>query len=89
MFAGPVRRDTRTTMRAIPFQRSAPRRSDADDAYSAWFNAHQRCSAALHAWSAAPNARRAGAYGAYLIELAFEEMAAEALERLHQQRLAA
>ncbi|MDA0166862.1 hypothetical protein OM076_41760 [Solirubrobacter ginsenosidimutans] len=76
-------------MRAIPFQRPAPPQSPADDAYSAWFNAQQRCTAALRAWSAAPNAYRADAYGAYLIELAFEEMAAEALERLHRQRLAA
>ena len=41
-------------MYAIPLQRSVPRLSLADDAYSAWFNAQQRCSAALRAWSAAP-----------------------------------
>ncbi len=76
-------------MYAFPLQQSAPVPSPADDVYSAWFNAQQRCSAALHAWNAAPNACRADAYGAYLIELAFEEMAAEALERLHSQRLAA
>jgi hypothetical protein len=87
--AGAVRRDTRATMRAIPFQRPAPRRSPADDAYSAWFNAQQRCSAALRAWSAAPHADRADAHCAYLVELALEEMAAEDLERLHRQRLAA
>lgn len=76
-------------MYAIPLQRFAPRPSPADDAYSAWFNAHQRCSAALRAWSAAPRAGRAEAHRAYLVELALEEMAAGDLERLHRQRPAA
>ena len=89
MVAGAIRRDTRSTMRAIPFQRPAPQRSPADDAYSAWFNAQERCSAALRAWTAAPHAGRADAHRAYLVELALEEMAAEDLERLHRQRLAA
>ncbi|HEX2412664.1 MAG TPA: hypothetical protein VHJ39_15965 [Solirubrobacteraceae bacterium] len=88
MVAGAARRDTRTTMYAIPLPRSAPRPSLADDAYSAWFNAQQRCSAALRAWSAAPHAGRADAHRAYLVELALEEMAARDLERLHRQRLA-
>jgi hypothetical protein len=75
-------------MYAIPLQWSALRPSLADDAYSAWFNAQQRCSAALRAWWAAPRAGRADAHRAYLVELAVEEMAAGDLERLHRQRLA-
>jgi hypothetical protein len=88
MVAGAARRDTRTTMYAIPLPRSAPRPSLADDAYSAWFNAHQRCSAALRAWRAAPQAGRADAHHAYVVELAVEEMAAGDLARLYRQRLA-
>jgi hypothetical protein len=76
-------------MHAIPSHRSAPRPSPADDVYSAWFNAQERCSAALRAWSAAPRADRAGAHRAYLVELAVEEMAAGDLARLQRQRLAA
>jgi hypothetical protein len=86
MVAGAARRDTRTTMYAIPLQRSAP--PLADDAYSAWFNAQQRCSAALRAWRAAPQAGRADAHRAYIVELAVEELAAGDLARLHRQRLA-
>ena len=88
MVAGAARRDTRPTMYAIPLQPSAPWPSLADDTYSAWFNAQQRCAAALRAWSAAPQAGRADAHRAYLVELALEEMAAGDLERLHRQRLA-
>jgi hypothetical protein len=76
-------------MHAIHSQRSAPRPSPADDVYSAWFNAQERCSAALRAWSVAPRADRAGAHRAYLVELAVEEMAAGDLARLQRQRLAA
>ena len=59
------------------------------DPYSAWFNAQQRSSSALRAWSEARPAGRAGAYRTYLVELVAEEMAAADLERLHRQRLAA
>lgn len=59
------------------------RRLPVDDAYTAWFNAHSRCTQALRAWNtAAPGARRA-AYRAYLAELALEEAAARRLEQLH------
>ena len=76
-------------MYAIPLQRSVPRLSLADDAYSAWLDAQQRCSAALRAWSAAPRATRADAHRAYLVELRLEEMAAADFKRLHRQRRAA
>ena len=89
MVAGETREDTRTIMYAIHSQRSAPRSSPADDPYSAWFNAQQRSSSALRAWSEARPAGRAGAYRTYLVELVAEEMAAADLERLHRQRLAA
>jgi hypothetical protein len=82
-------RDTRTTMNVMPLPHPAPRRSPADDAYSAWFNAQQRCTAALRAWNAAPRTCRAAAHRAYLLELDFEETTAEEFERLHRQRLAA
>ncbi len=75
-------------MYVFPLQQSAPVPSPADDVYSAWFNAQQRCSAALRAWSAAPRADRPDAHRAYLVELALEEMAAGDLARLHRQRLA-
>jgi hypothetical protein len=76
-------------MHAISLQRSAPRPSPADDVYSAWFNAQQRCSEALRAWRAAPRAGRAAAHRAYVVELAVEELAAGDFERLQRQRLAA
>ena len=69
MVAGSTREDTRTIMYAIPSQRSAPRSSPADDPFSAWFNAQQRSSSALRAWSEARPAGRAGAYRTYLVEL--------------------
>ena len=59
------------------------RRLPVDDAYTAWFSAHSRCTQALRAWwSAAPRAR-AAAYRVYLAELVIEEAAAGELERLH------
>jgi hypothetical protein len=77
-------------MFTLPFQRRSPRPpSPVDDAYSAWFNAQQRSTAALHAWRAAPQALRDHAHRAYVVELDLEEMAAAELERLHCQRLAA
>jgi hypothetical protein len=88
MVAGEARRDT-PAMLAIPFQRRARRPSTADDAYSAWFNTQQRCTAALRAWSAAPRAGRADAHRAYLVQLELEETAAAKLEALHRQGLAA
>jgi hypothetical protein len=59
-----------------------------DDAYTAWFGAHSRCTQALRAWNAAAGAARAAAYRAYLIELTLEEAAAAELERLHAPPLA-
>jgi hypothetical protein len=59
-----------------------------DDAYSAWFNAHSRCTRALRAWNAAAPAARAAAYHAYLAELRLEEAAADTLARF-QARVAA
>jgi hypothetical protein len=50
-----------------------------DDAYTAWFNAHSRCTQALRAWNRAARAAKADAYGAYLAELALEEAAARRL----------
>jgi hypothetical protein len=82
-----ARRDNPTIMFKLPFQRSARPPLPVDDAYSAWFNAQQRCTVALRAWSTAPRALRAHAHRAYLVEL--EDMAAAELERLHGQRLAA
>jgi hypothetical protein len=76
-------------MFALPFQRSSRRPSPVDDAYSAWFNAQQRSTAALRAWNAAPRVHRGHAHRAYVVELELEGMAAAELERLHRQRLAA
>jgi hypothetical protein len=59
-----------------------------DDAYTAWYNAHSRCTQALRAWRAAAAGARAGAYHAYLMELRLEEAAAGELERLHLQTAA-
>jgi uncharacterized protein YciW len=63
--------------------RPASRRPPVDDAYTAWFNAHSRCTQALRAWRSAARGARAAAYGAYLVELQGEEAAASELERLH------
>jgi hypothetical protein len=65
------------------------RRPPVDDAYTAWFNAHSRCTQALHAWRAAAREERAATYRAYLPELSLEEVAAGELERLHAVRTAA
>lgn len=59
------------------------RRHPVDDAYTAWFNAHSRCTQALRAWRVAAPKTRAAAYRAYLAELELEEAAAGELERLH------
>ena len=67
----------------------ALRRSKADDAYTAWFNAQQRCTQAVRAWNAAGPGGRAAAYRAYVVELELEEMAAAELERLSYPRRAA
>ena len=64
------------------------RRSAADEAYSAWFNAQQRCTEALRAWNAARGTDRESAYCAYVIELEIEGMAAEELSRHHTLRVA-
>jgi hypothetical protein len=55
----------------------------ADDAYSAWSNAHRRCTDALRAWEAARPADRAGAYHVYVATLDREEVAAAELARQH------
>jgi hypothetical protein len=61
------------------------RRRPVDDAYTAWFGAHSRCTQALRAWSTAAPETRAAAYRAYLAELELEEQAAAALERFRPQ----
>jgi hypothetical protein len=53
-----------------------------DDAYSAWFNAEQRCGDALRAWRDADSHReRASAYLAYCFAIDVEERAAARLQR--------
>jgi hypothetical protein len=74
--SGMTAHDTRTWW-------SQCRRRPVDDAYTLWFNAHSRCTHALRAWNKAAPAARAAAYGAYLAELALEDVAAGELERLH------
>ena len=65
-----------------PIWRLRWRRPPVDDAYTAWLDAHSRCSAALAVWrDASPKGRRA-AYRAYIVELEREELAAAELERL-------
>jgi hypothetical protein len=59
------------------------RRRPVDDAYTAWFNAHSRCTPALRAWYAATPRARAVACRAYLAELALDEAAAGKLQKLH------
>ena len=58
------------------------RRPPVDDAYTAWLDAHSRCSAALAAWRDASPKERLAAYRSYLVELEREELAAAELERL-------
>ena len=64
------------------------RRLPVDDAYTAWFGAHSRCTQALRAWRTAAPGARAAAYRAYLVALGLEEAAAGELERLHFQAAA-
>ena len=63
--------------------------SAADDAYTSWFNAQQRCVGALRAWNTAPAADRETAYRAYVAALELEAQAAGDLERFHRGSLAA
>lgn len=65
------------------------RRLPVDDAYTAWFNAHSRCTHALRAWNTAAEEDRATAYRDYVAELTLEEEAASALEELHRRATAA
>jgi hypothetical protein len=62
----------------------------ADDPYSAWYNAEQRCSEALREWreAASPSAR-AAAYLAYCFAIDLEERAAAQLARAVGPPLAA
>jgi hypothetical protein len=80
--AGGGRRDTGTTMYRTPLHRPSPE----DDAYSAWLNAQQRRTAALHAWSAARRACRADANLASLLELELDATAAADLDQIHRRR---
>jgi hypothetical protein len=68
---------------------SRSRRLPVDDAYTAWFNAHSRCTQALRAWNAAPRRTRAAAYHAYVGALQAEEAAAQRLQQLHLRHAAA
>jgi hypothetical protein len=72
-----------------PIWRLPWRRPPVDDAYTAWLDAHSRCSAALDTWREASSDERAAAYRAYLTALQREELAAAELERLNPPRLAA
>ena len=63
-------------------------RPSVDDAYTAWFNAHSRCTLALRTWNAATPEARAAAYSAYQAELAIEEEAAHTLEHLNRRAAA-
>jgi hypothetical protein len=66
------------------------RQSAVDDAYSAWFNAEQRCGQALRAWRAADSqSARAMAYLAYCFAIDVEERAAAELARELTPQLAA
>lgn len=60
----------------------------ADDPYTAWRNANNRCAHALRTWRAAAPRARAAAYRAYVAELLLEEAAARKLERLYALRAA-
>ena len=67
-----------------------PPRASADDAYSAWYNAQQRCGEALRAWrEARGRSSRATAYFTYRFELDGEEAAANELSRVSTLALAA
>jgi hypothetical protein len=67
-----------------------PPPTGADDAYSAWFNAQQRCGEALTAWrEARGRSTRATAYFTYRFELEREEAAANELSRVSTLALAA
>jgi hypothetical protein len=72
-----------------PIWRLPWRRPPVDDAYTAWLDAHSRCSATLAAWRRASPDERAAAYGAYVAALEREELAAAELERLNPPRVAA
>lgn len=63
----------------------------ADDPYSAWVNAEERCSEALQAWRNASNATaRANAFIAYCFAIDVEERAALQLQlAVEAPRLAA
>jgi hypothetical protein len=65
------------------------RRLPVDDAYTAWFSAHSRCTEALRKWNAAAPGERAVAYRVYLAALNVEEAAAGRLEGLHPRTAAA
>jgi hypothetical protein len=65
------------------------RRLTADDAYTAWFNAHSHGTHTLRAWNTAAKEDRAAAYRDYVADLALEEEAARALEELHRRATAA
>src|SRR4051812_5999574 len=54
--------------RTTDLLRNPHRRSPADDAYTAWFNAEQRCTEALVAWRAGPAGPRAPPLLAYPFE---------------------
>jgi len=71
-----------------PIWRLRWRRPPVDAAYTAWLDAHSRCTAALAAWRDASRDKRHAAYRAYIAELEQEELAAAQLERL-QPRVAA
>ena len=64
------------------------RRASADDAYTAWFNANNRCAIALRAWREAAPVARWQAHSLYVEALELEEAAAAELE-LHARRPAA
>jgi hypothetical protein len=77
-------------LEAINRARRLWRKSDADDAYSEWFNAQQLCRQALRTWHAAHgSSARAVAYLGYSFALDQEEQAAIKLERLVTGRSAA
>jgi hypothetical protein len=62
----------------------------ADDPYSAWYNAEQRCGEALQAWRDATSASaRSAAYLAYCFAIDVEERAAAHLARAVAPPLAA
>jgi hypothetical protein len=77
-------------LEAIHAAGPVPPPASADDAYSAWFNAQQRCGEALRAWrEARGRSTRATAYFAYRFALEREEAAANELSRVSTLALAA